>query len=51
MDFEFKEEQLQLADALKRWIARDYGFETRREIVASAPAPRSRPGPRWRNWA
>jgi alkylation response protein AidB-like acyl-CoA dehydrogenase len=36
MDFEFKEEQLQLADALKRWIARDYGFETRRGIVQSA---------------
>jgi alkylation response protein AidB-like acyl-CoA dehydrogenase len=36
MDFAFKEEQLQLADALKRWIARDYGFETRREIVRSA---------------
>jgi alkylation response protein AidB-like acyl-CoA dehydrogenase len=36
MDFEFKEEQLQLADALKRWIARDYGFETRRAIVASS---------------
>ena len=35
MDFEFKEEQLQLADALKRWIARDYGFETRRGIVQS----------------
>jgi alkylation response protein AidB-like acyl-CoA dehydrogenase len=36
MDFEFKEEQLQLADALKRWIARDYSFEARRKIVASA---------------
>jgi alkylation response protein AidB-like acyl-CoA dehydrogenase len=35
MDFEFKEEQLQLADALKRWIARDYSFEARRAIVAS----------------
>ena len=35
MDFAFKEEQLQLADALKRWIARDYGFEARREIVRS----------------
>jgi len=35
MDFDFKEEQLQLADALKRWIARDYGFETRRAIVQS----------------
>jgi alkylation response protein AidB-like acyl-CoA dehydrogenase len=36
MDFAFKEEQLQLADALKRWIARDYGFEARRAIVGSA---------------
>ena len=35
MDFNFKEEQLQLADALKRWIARDYGFDARREIVRS----------------
>lgn len=35
MDFEFKEEQLQLADAIKRWIARDYDFETRRAIVRS----------------
>jgi alkylation response protein AidB-like acyl-CoA dehydrogenase len=35
MDFAFKEEQLQLADALKRWIARDYGFEARRAIVGS----------------
>jgi alkylation response protein AidB-like acyl-CoA dehydrogenase len=36
MDFAFKEEQLQPADALKRWIARDYGFEARRAIVESA---------------
>ena len=35
MDFNFKEEQLQLADALRRWIARDYTFEARRAIVAS----------------
>jgi len=35
MDFDFKEEQLQLADAIRRWIARDYGFETRRAILAS----------------
>jgi alkylation response protein AidB-like acyl-CoA dehydrogenase len=35
MDFNFKEEQLQLADALKRWIARDYGFEARRAIIGS----------------
>src|SRR6059058_5824050 len=36
MDFNFKEEQLQLADALKRWIARDYDADTRRAIVASS---------------
>lgn len=35
MDFDFKEEQLQFADALKRWIARDYTFEARRAIVHS----------------
>jgi alkylation response protein AidB-like acyl-CoA dehydrogenase len=35
MDFNFKEEQLQFADALKRWIARDYGFEARRAIIDS----------------
>jgi alkylation response protein AidB-like acyl-CoA dehydrogenase len=35
MDFNFKEEQLQLADALKRWIARDYDFAQRRAIVSS----------------
>jgi alkylation response protein AidB-like acyl-CoA dehydrogenase len=35
MDFNFKEEQLQFADALKRWIARDYSFEARRAIVRS----------------
>jgi len=35
MDFNLKEEQLQFADALKRWIGRDYGFEARRAIVQS----------------
>jgi alkylation response protein AidB-like acyl-CoA dehydrogenase len=35
MDFNFKEEQAQLAEAIGRWIARDYGFEARRAIVAS----------------
>ena len=35
MDFNFNPEQLQFADALKRWIGRDYGFEARRAIVAS----------------
>jgi alkylation response protein AidB-like acyl-CoA dehydrogenase len=35
MDFEPKEEQRQLADALRRWIERDYTFAARREIVRS----------------
>ena len=35
MDFNFNQEQLQFADALKRWAARDYGFEARRAIVHS----------------
>jgi alkylation response protein AidB-like acyl-CoA dehydrogenase len=40
MDFDFKEEQLQFADALKRWIARDYSFEARRAIVHSPQGTR-----------
>ncbi len=36
MNFNYKEEQQQFADALKRWIGRDYGFEQRRAIVASS---------------
>ena len=35
MDFTFKEEQLQFADALKRWVAKDYSFEQRTKIIAS----------------
>jgi alkylation response protein AidB-like acyl-CoA dehydrogenase len=35
MDFNFNQEQLQFADALKRWIGRDYSFETRRGIIHS----------------
>ena len=35
MDFNFKEEQQQFADALKRWIAKDYSFETRKAIIHS----------------
>jgi alkylation response protein AidB-like acyl-CoA dehydrogenase len=35
MDFNFKEEQLQFADALKRWAAKDYSFEERGRIVRS----------------
>lgn len=36
MDFTFKEEQQQLADALRRWIAKDYGFDVRHRIIHSA---------------
>lgn len=35
MDFNFKEEQLQFADALKRWLAKDYSFEERSRIIGS----------------
>ena len=35
MDFNFKEEQLQFADALKRWVERDYSFDARKAIIAS----------------
>ncbi|MFL6657663.1 MAG: acyl-CoA dehydrogenase family protein [Massilia sp.] len=35
MDFNFKEEQLQFADALKRWVSKDYSFEARKKIIAS----------------
>ena len=35
MDFNFKEEQLAFADALKRWVTKDYHFETRKQIVHS----------------
>ncbi|MCT9811369.1 acyl-CoA dehydrogenase family protein [Acidovorax sp. Be4] len=37
MDFRLSEEQQQFADSLQRWIARDYSFEARQKIVASAP--------------
>ncbi|MET3131363.1 alkylation response protein AidB-like acyl-CoA dehydrogenase [Oxalobacteraceae bacterium GrIS 1.11] len=36
MDFTFKEEQQQFADALRRWVAKDYGFDTRNKIIHSA---------------
>jgi alkylation response protein AidB-like acyl-CoA dehydrogenase len=35
MNVDFNPEQIQFADALKRWIARDYTFEQRRAIVHS----------------
>ncbi|NYE60481.1 alkylation response protein AidB-like acyl-CoA dehydrogenase [Duganella sp. 1224] len=36
MDFTFKEEQQQFADALRRWVDKDYTFDTRKRIVHSA---------------
>ena len=36
MHVDFNHEQRQLADALRRWIGRDYTFETRRAIVHGA---------------
>ncbi|CDG82699.1 acyl-CoA dehydrogenase family protein [Janthinobacterium agaricidamnosum] len=36
MDFNVKEEQQQFADALRRWVARDYAFGTRQQIIHSA---------------
>lgn len=35
MDFNFSEEQQQFADALRRWIDKDYTFDQRKKIVAS----------------
>ncbi|MBZ2207508.1 acyl-CoA dehydrogenase family protein [Massilia soli] len=35
MEFNFKEEQQQFADALKRWITKDYSFEARKKIIHS----------------
>jgi alkylation response protein AidB-like acyl-CoA dehydrogenase len=36
MDFNFKPEQLQFADALRRWVDKDYRFEARNKIIHSA---------------
>jgi len=36
MDFNYSEEQQQFADALRRWVDKDYGFDARRRIVHSA---------------
>lgn len=35
MDFNFTTEQEQFADALKRWVAKDYQFEARKHIIHS----------------
>ena len=36
MDFELKEEQQQFADALRRWVDKDYSFDARNRIIHSA---------------
>ena len=36
MHFDYNEEQQLLADSIRRFIAKDYDFETRKKIVASA---------------
>lgn len=36
MNFELNPEQQQLADAIRRWTDKDYGFEKRKAIIASA---------------
>jgi alkylation response protein AidB-like acyl-CoA dehydrogenase len=36
MDFNFNEEQQQFADALRRWVDKDYGFDVRQRSVHSA---------------
>ncbi len=36
MDFHFNQEQQQFADALRRWVDKDYRFETRQKIIHSA---------------
>lgn len=35
MNFDYTQEQQQFADALRRWVQKDYGFEQRRTIVHS----------------
>ncbi|MFZ6674156.1 acyl-CoA dehydrogenase family protein [Undibacterium sp. Xuan67W] len=35
MDFSLTQEQQQFADAIKRWVAKDYNFEYRKKIIES----------------
>lgn len=35
MDFNFSEDQEQLRDTVKRWVAKDYTFERRNQIIAA----------------
>ena len=43
MDFTFSEEQQMLLDTARRFVARDYSFETRRQIKEQSPEGFSRP--------
>jgi len=36
MDFALTQEQTQFAEAVRRWVEKDYGFEQRKHIIASA---------------
>ena len=42
MDFSFTDEQKQLADAVRRFVDKDYGFEARNKIVYSPERCRCR---------
>lgn len=35
MDFNLSQEQTQFADALRRWVEKDYSFEQRKNIISS----------------
>jgi hypothetical protein len=51
MDFNLTQEQQQFADALRRWVDKDYSFETRKRIIHRPAGCRTRPGTRWWSWA
>ncbi len=36
MNFDYSDEQQQLADSLRKYLAQDYGFDKRKAIVLSA---------------
>ncbi|HEY6821782.1 MAG TPA: acyl-CoA dehydrogenase [Burkholderiales bacterium] len=48
MNFDYNEEQQLLADSVRRFLARDYGFEARRQIIAS---PEGWSAPVWETFA
>ena len=50
MDFDFSDDQVQLGDAVRKWVDKGYTFERRRaaEKAAALTAP---PGTSWPSWA